>query len=94
MLLGTTTLDRTGRERIASFIRDGGRVLLTLGPDIDIATLSDTVGHPSRSMLSRPQPDGRTVTLVAVDTRHPIFRPFLSPIWCAWRRLCGAVPAS
>ena len=79
VLLGTTSLDRAGRGRIASFIRDGGRVLLTLGPDIDIATLSDTVGAPIAVDAQPTQPEGRTVTLVAVDTRHPIFRPFLSP---------------
>jgi hypothetical protein len=79
ILLGTTTLDRTGRERIATFIREGGRVLLTLGPDIDLATLADTVGTRVGVEPEPTQPDGRTVTIVAVDTRHPIFRPFLSP---------------
>lgn len=79
LLLGTTTLDRTGRSRIAGFIRDGGRALLTLGPDIDLATLPDTVGAAVPVSPEPAAPDGRTVTLVAVDSRHPIFRPFLSP---------------
>lgn len=79
VLLGTTTLDRTGRERIAAFIRDGGRVLLTLGPDVDVATISDTVGTRVVVQPDQAEPSARTVTLVAVDARHPIFRPFLGP---------------
>jgi hypothetical protein len=79
VLLGTTTLDRAGRERIAGFIRDGGRALLTLGPDIDIPTVSDTIGARVAVEAEPAQPDGRNVTLIAVDARHPIFRPFLSP---------------
>jgi hypothetical protein len=79
ILLGTSTLERSGRERIAAFIRDGGRVLLTLGPDIDVATLADTIGTRISVEQEPVQPSGRTVALVAVDARHPIFRPFLSP---------------
>src|SRR5262245_22117152 len=44
IVLGTNTLDRDGRDRIASYLRDGGRVLLTLGPDIDVETLSGVIG--------------------------------------------------
>ncbi len=79
VVLGTTSLDRAGRARIAGFLRAGGRVLLTLGPDVDLDTLADTVGT---NLGVDPQPavmSGRTVTLVAVDGRHPVFRPFLSP---------------
>jgi hypothetical protein len=79
ILLGTTTLDRDGRQRIAEFIKNGGRALLTLGPDVDLATLADTVGATVGVDATVAEPKGRTVTLVAVDTRHPIFRPFLSP---------------
>ena len=79
ILLGTNTLDRAGRERIAAFIRDGGRVLLTLGPEIDIATVSDTIGAKVVVEEEPTRPAGRTVALIAVDARHPIFRPFLSP---------------
>ena len=79
IVLGTATLDREQRQRIAAFIARGGRALLTLGPDVDLATLSDTVGIEIGVDPAPAQPSGRTVTLVAVDARHPIFRPFLSP---------------
>jgi hypothetical protein len=79
VLLGTSTLNRAGRERIVSYLNGGGRVLLTLGPDIDLATLSETVGVPIAVDREVTEAVGTAVTLVAVDTRHPIFRPFASP---------------
>jgi hypothetical protein len=78
-LLGTSTLDRSGRERIAGYLRAGGRVLLTLGPDVDVATLADTVGVAVTVTGEVAEPRTRSVAMVATDTRHPIFRPFVSP---------------
>jgi hypothetical protein len=77
ILLGTRTLDRTGRDRIAAYLKGGGRILLTLGPDIDLDTLNDTLGVDVG--VESEAKGGATVTLVAVDARHPIFRPFLNP---------------
>jgi hypothetical protein len=79
ILLGTSTLDRAGRERIATYLKAGGRVLLTLGPDVDLVALPEAVGGPLNIAESAPEQSGRTVTLVAADIRHPIFRPFSSP---------------
>jgi hypothetical protein len=76
ILLGTSSLDRAGRERIATFLKGGGRVLLTLGPDVDLATLADTVGTTISIGADAAESTRRTVTLVAADMRHPIFRPF------------------
>jgi hypothetical protein len=79
VVLGTSTLDRGGRERIAAYLRDGGRVLVALGPDVDLATLADTVGTDVVVDPAVAETGERSVTLVATDGRHPIFRPFLSP---------------
>ncbi len=79
VLLGTSTLERSGRERVSGFLRSGGRVLLTLGPDVDVATLADTVGMPVVVAAEIEEPRSRTVALIAADTRHPIFRPFVNP---------------
>lgn len=79
IVLGTRTLDRPGREMIAGFLRAGGRVLLTLGPDVDLETLGDTVGTPVEVEPAVAETTATSVTIVAVDGRHPIFRPFLSP---------------
>ncbi len=44
VLVGTRTLDRTGRELVKNYLASGGQVWLTLGPDIDPATLGDIIG--------------------------------------------------
>jgi aerotolerance regulator-like protein/VWA domain-containing protein len=77
VVLGTRTLDRAGRDRVAGYLKSGGRVLLALGPEIDLDTLNDTVGVDLG--VEGGVKSGGTVTLVAVDGRHPIFRPFLNP---------------
>jgi hypothetical protein len=79
VILGTRTLDRNGRERIAAFLKNGGRVMLSLGPDVDLDTLTDTVGVDLGVESAEAIAAGTTVTLIAVDARHPIFRPFSSP---------------
>ena len=79
ILLGTTTLERRGRDLIAAFLRDGGRVLVSLGPDTDLDTLGDTLGIAVEVSATDEETARKTVTLVAVDGRHPIFRPFASP---------------
>ena len=78
-LLGTSTLERAGRDRIARFLTGGGRGLLTLGPDVDLATLTGTVGVAVPAAPDPIEAATRSTTLVAVDTRHPVFRPFNSP---------------
>jgi hypothetical protein len=79
IVLGTSSLDRAGREHVARYLESGGRALVTLGPDVDLDTLSDTVGVAVEIDRDDADTTERTVTLVAVDGRHPIFRPFLNP---------------
>ena len=76
-VLGTRTLDRAGREMIKSYLQSGGHVFVTLGPEVDVATLSPLLGVA----LSIAEAPVRTpgATMVATDSRHPIFRPFLNP---------------
>jgi hypothetical protein len=78
VVLGTRTLTREGRARVAAYLKNGGRVLLSLGPNIDLETLGDTLGVDLGVERGEPEAGG-TVTLIAVDGRHPIFRPFSSP---------------
>jgi hypothetical protein len=78
VVLGTQSLDRKGRETIAAYLKNGGRVLLALGPGIDFDTLNDTFGMDIGVAREGAPSKGETVTLVAVDARHPIFRPFSS----------------
>jgi hypothetical protein len=76
-VLGTRTLDRTGRELIRNYLARGGQVLLAMGPDVDPGTLSDVVGT---NLVFAPDPVKTPgATMIATDGRHPIFRPFLNP---------------
>ena len=76
-ILGTRTLDRTGRDLIRTYLAQGGQVLLALGPDVDVGTLSDVIGV--RLPLANDPVKAPGATMIASDGRHPIFRPFLNP---------------
>jgi len=78
VLVGTRTLDRTGRELVKNYLANGGHVWLTLGPDIDPATLGDVLGVNPGVIAAPVIVTGGTI-MVASDGRHPIFRPFLNP---------------
>lgn len=74
---GTRTLDRPGRDRLREYLAQGGQVMLALGPDVDLGTLPDVVG--ARLTIADTPVRSEGATMVASDSRHPIFRPFLSP---------------
>lgn len=76
-VLGTRTLERPGRELIRNYLNEGGQVLLAMGPDVDLGTLSEVVGVPVSFGAEPIRMPG--ATMIASDGRHPIFRPFLSP---------------
>lgn len=76
-VLGTRTLDRTGRAMIRTYLAQGGQVFLTLGPDVDPGTLTDVIGANLSFAGDPVRLPG--ATMVASDGRHPIFRPFLNP---------------
>lgn len=76
-ILGTRTLDRSGREALRNYLMRGGQVLLAIGPDIDVGTLSDVIG--TRLPLDGHPLKSPGATMIATDNRHPIFRPFMSP---------------
>jgi hypothetical protein len=79
VVVGTRTLDRRGRERLARYLRDGGRVLLSLGPDVDVPTLADAVGLTIRVAPDPVVPSPDQAAIVASDRRHPV-----------WRQLAGS----
>ena len=79
VVLGTRTLERRGRELIASALASGGSALVAAGPDVDPQTLADVLGFvPGVDGAVRSfRPAG--ATLVVGDTRHPVFRVFAAP---------------
>jgi hypothetical protein len=52
-------------------------VFVALGPDVDPGTLGEVLGVDLRLDQEPVRLPG--ATMIATDTRHPIFRPFLNP---------------
>lgn len=79
VLVGSRTLDRRGREQVAAYLRDGGRVFVALGPDVDVPTLADVLGVGVRLAPEPVAPSPDDDAIVVSDPRHPV-----------WRQLAGA----
>ncbi|MGH9199607.1 MAG: vWA domain-containing protein [Vicinamibacterales bacterium] len=77
-LVGTRTVDRRGRALLSTYLQQGGQVFLTLGPDVDLASLGDVLGG-DLGVVGDPVRPQTAVALVPSDARHPIFRAFSSP---------------
>jgi hypothetical protein len=74
VLMSTRGLEQRGRERLAAFVRAGGGLLLTSGPEVDPAIVRQALnGIVVTSWTVRP---GASLSFAAEDSRHPIFRVF------------------
>jgi hypothetical protein len=73
VLLSTRGLDRTSRDSLAAYVRDGGGLFVAASPDVEASVLATTMGWRGFSAVVQPEPAG---VLAPVDLRHPIFRPF------------------
>ena len=78
VVVGTRTLDRRGRDLVREYLAGGGQALITLGPDVDPLTLADITGVDLGIVAAPVRAAAGAATMVASDTRHPIFRPFLN----------------
>ncbi|MEZ5294140.1 MAG: BatA and WFA domain-containing protein [Vicinamibacterales bacterium] len=74
VVVGTRTLDRGGRARLAAYLSGGGRVLLSLGPDVDVPTLGEALGFQLRVSPEPVTPRADDTAIVASDRRHPVWR--------------------
>lgn len=80
LLLSTRGLERSGRERLSEYARQGGGVLVAAGPDVDGEVAADALGglftlaDPPISDARRQTGEGRG--FAPVDPRHPIFQAF------------------
>lgn len=71
---GTSGLDERGRARLGAFVRAGGGLLVTVGPDVDAAIVSQALsGVVSTGWRVRP---AAAVSFAPADSRHPVFRLF------------------
>jgi hypothetical protein len=73
-VLSTRSLDRRAREALIAFVRGGGGVVVSAGPELDASLLGGLLG--TQPLHSAAAPDGRPRVLAVTDLRHPIFRPF------------------
>lgn len=77
IVTATRSMDRIARQAVREYLHQGGAVWLALGPDVDEGTLADVVGVDLGLTSAADRAPSRA-TLVASDTRHPIFRPFVA----------------
>ncbi|HEY6361942.1 MAG TPA: BatA domain-containing protein [Vicinamibacterales bacterium] len=73
-ILGTRGLEQRGRELLAGYVRAGGGLLVTAGPDIDVAILRQALQNVVETSW-RPR-EGDPLRFAPVDSRHPVFRVF------------------
>jgi hypothetical protein len=73
VLLSTRGLDRSSRDTIAAFVRDGGGLVVAASDNVEPAVLATMMGWQAFSPAVESRPAG---SLAPTDVRHPIFRPF------------------
>jgi hypothetical protein len=75
-LLSTRGVERTAREHLAAYVRQGGGLLMIAGPDLEAAVIS-TLAEWQPAWSAQVDPAGApAMTFASTDGRHPIFRPF------------------
>jgi Aerotolerance regulator N-terminal/von Willebrand factor type A domain len=73
-LLSTRSLERRAREGLLSFVRGGGGLIVSAGPEVDASLLAGLLGIEARRTATLVE--DRPRVLAVTDLRHPIFRPF------------------
>ena len=73
-ILGTRGLEQRGRELLAGYVRAGGGLLVTAGPDVDAAIVRQALQNLVETSW-RPR-EGDPLRFAPVDSRHPVFRVF------------------
>ncbi len=74
LLLSTRQVDRETRDALPAFVRNGGGLIVTAGPDVDPTVLTGILGAPAAQ--GTIPTEARPRILAVTDLRHPIFRPF------------------
>jgi hypothetical protein len=79
ILVSTRGLERRGREMLASYVRDGGGLVVATGPDVDGDVASDVLGPETALRMTSVDDAGAGTPVRALapsDVRHPVFEPF------------------
>jgi hypothetical protein len=78
VLTSTRGLEHRGRQMLSTYLKNGGGLLVTAGPDLDGDVLDELLAGPKTGLV----PDGVaprdrvTRTWAAADVRHPVVRAF------------------
>lgn len=75
VVVGTAGLDRRGADMLASFVREGGGVLVAVGPGTNPELLATGFGKGFPRVRLGP-PTDTTLALAAAETRHPALDVF------------------
>jgi Aerotolerance regulator N-terminal/von Willebrand factor type A domain len=75
VVVGTAGLDRRGADMLASFVREGGGVLVAVGPGTNPELLATGFGRGFPRVRLGP-PTDTTLALGAAETRHPALDVF------------------
>jgi hypothetical protein len=73
-VLGTRGIEQRGRELLAEYVRRGGGILITAGPDVDPAILRQALQTVAQTTWRAR--DAAALRFAPDDVRHPIFRVF------------------
>ena len=76
VLLSTRGLERRGREALAGYVRRGGGLLVSVGPDIDGQVIADVLGQDAPLRIAVPDTKPLERSLIPIDVRHPLFQSF------------------
>ena len=77
VVMSTRGLERHGRQLLTEYVRQGGGLLLALGPDVDADVAAELTGG---AIALDPPPPGRdgpsSRAFAPIDARHPVFQAF------------------
>jgi hypothetical protein len=74
VILGTRGLEQRGRELLANYVRSGGGVLLTAGPDVDAMIIREALLNVVQTSWQVRETE--PLRFAPADSRHPVFRVF------------------
>ncbi len=75
VVVGTAGLDRRGADALAGYVRDGGGVLVTVGPGVNPELLAAGFAEGFPRIRLGP-PIEKPIALAAAETRHPALDVF------------------
>jgi hypothetical protein len=73
-ILGTRGLDQRGRDLVAAYVRRGGGLLVSAGPQVDPVVVGRVLNGTTHSVMATR--NAAPLGFAPDDSRHPVFRVF------------------